>query len=323
METHAALTFNDQLLADVVKLWDLDFKCCHSEALIVGSPERSEFRTVIELEGGKLFLLEQIFVKTLQHKKYVARCLDKLETAGMPTIIPYRKNRFGDQILKAHGHYWQVQEFFQGIELDRPDYAFEEWRGKVLAAFLIDLHRHAHVIQEGRQGSFSLLRYIGRFMEDVNRCDPEYVSRIDPVYKFLEEHFFSVDDKLPKAFCHGDYHPLNIIWSPFGIGAVVDWEFCGYKPEMYDVANLIGCLGIEHPEALTADCVMALIEILKDHHIYDHKSWKYLFELILANRFGWMAEWLRKKDWEMVEMECDYWDILLNNHDVLKEIWQL
>ena len=44
------------------------------------------------------------------------------------------------------------------------------------------------------------------------------------------------------AFAHGDYHPLNVIWTKAGIAAVIDWEFSGLKPEMYDAAILVGCL---------------------------------------------------------------------------------
>jgi len=40
------------------------------------------------------------------------------------------------------------------------------------------------------------------------------------------------------AFCHGDYHPMNIIWSADDIKCVIDWEFSEYKSEIYDAANI-------------------------------------------------------------------------------------
>jgi aminoglycoside phosphotransferase (APT) family kinase protein len=42
----------------------------------------------------------------------------------------------------------------------------------------------------------------------------------------------------PVAFCHGDYHPMNIIWSADDIKCVIDWEFSEYKSEIYDAANI-------------------------------------------------------------------------------------
>ena len=53
----------------------------------------------------------------------------------------------------------------------------------------------------------------------------------------------SAYEKMPVAFCHGDYHPLNIIWSVDDIQYVIDWEFSGYKKTIYYVPNLIGCVG--------------------------------------------------------------------------------
>ena len=77
------------------------------------------------------------------------------------------------------------------------------------------------------------------------------LSKIGPVISFLENRFMKVHDMLPVSFCHGDFHPLNIIWSKDSIKAVIDWEFLGMKPEIYDAANLIGCIGIEDPQGLT------------------------------------------------------------------------
>lgn len=323
METQTLQMFDQKTLSDIVRLWGFNLKHIRSEIPIFGSPERSEFRTVIESEHGNLFLLEQIFPSTLKRKEYIAQSLDALKRAGMETVIPYCKDRNGRQILTHDNHYWQIQRFFSGVGLDRPDYAFEKWRGGVLADFLLDLNKCAHVIDEVGSAQFSLKNYICRFMVDIKQCDPQYLTRIQPVFDFLRKNFFPFYNDLSVGFCHGDFHPINVIWSPSGIGAVIDWEFCGQKPEMYDAANMIGCLGIEHPSSLTADCVRTFIQQLQEGGIYAKESWKYLVELILANRFGWMSEWLRKKDLEMVEMECDYWDILMNNRKALKEIWKI
>jgi len=85
-------------------------------------------------------------------------------------------------------------------------------------------------------------------------------------------------EKLPVAFCHGNYHPLNVIWSTDNIKCVIDWEFCGYKSELYDVANFIGCIGVEDPKSLTGDFVKGFIADMKESKIITKASWMYLLE---------------------------------------------
>ncbi len=60
--------------------------------------------------------------------------------------------------------------------------------------------------------------------------------------------FFTGENSI--SFCHGDLHPLNVIWGEKSIRAVIDWEFSGIKPEIYDLANMLGCLGMEDPANL-------------------------------------------------------------------------
>lgn len=68
---------------------------------------------------------------------------------------------------------------------------------------------------------------------------------------------------LSYAFCHGDLHPLNVIWMHDKIHAVIDWEFAGFKPDIYDAANLVGCAGIENPEGLSMPMVTAFLQSIR------------------------------------------------------------
>jgi len=49
-----------------------------------------------------------------------------------------------------------------------------------------------------------------------------------------------------------------MILSRTGAEALIDWEFCGLRPEMYDAALVVGCLGMEDPRSLTGDLVKNL-----------------------------------------------------------------
>ncbi|HQP41837.1 MAG TPA: aminoglycoside phosphotransferase family protein, partial [Smithella sp.] len=156
---------------------------------------------------------------------------------------------------------------------------------------------------------------------EINLYNKDIKNDIGSVVDFLEKDFLPVYEELPVAFCHGDYHPLNIIWSTDGIRCVIDWEFCGLKSELYDVANLIGCIGMENPRSLAGGLVGHFIDRMKRSGIMSQISWRYLTEFIIALRFAWLAEWLRRKDRNMIRLERDYMKLLMDNKTVLQKAW--
>ncbi len=311
-------------LTSVIKTWDIELKKVRSDINIAGSPERSDFRVVVESDRGERYILENIADRVYERKKIIAAYLDVLAEQGLNGVLPYLKDVGGNHLVRHEDKWWQTQLFVDGVKLDRPGYAFEGWRGNVMADFLIDLYRCAQNKKFlGDQKVFSFPSYVRGIIGDMRAHDPEHLFRVEAAFQFLNEGFMAVYDELPVGFCHGDYHPLNMIWSDDGIKAVIDWEFCGWKPELYDAANMVGCLGMEHPQSLDSECVLNFLTRLRQSGLYQTLSWRYFLELIVANRFGWMAEWLRKKDQEMIEMEGDYLAILLEQKDYFKDIWRL
>ena len=137
-------------------------------------------------------------------------------------------------------------------------------------------------------------------------------ERYRPFVDHLEEQLFPIHDRLPIRFCHGDLHPINIIWGKASIRAVIDWEFCGIKPEIFDLANLLGCLGMEDPQSLTGPFVNRLIRRLRRPDIFSDQSWDALPDLMLAIRFAWLSEWMRKDDEPMIRLEADYMSLLVS-----------
>ena len=140
--------------------------------------------------------------------------------------------------------------FVRGITLDREKYMYEKWRGPVLADFLIELRRKSHALPffDSRK-VFSLKDYVYKLIREINLYNKDIKDDIKDIAGYLEKDFMPAYEKLPVAFCHGDYHPMNIIWSSDDIKCVIDWEFSGYKSEIYDAANLIGCVGLKIPKA--------------------------------------------------------------------------
>jgi homoserine kinase type II len=214
--------------------------------------------------------------------------------------------------------------FVSGVELDRAAYMYEEWRGPVLAKFLIELRdRSQDMSLFDPKKSFSLKDYIYRLVGHIKTYKTSVKDEITSVVDFLEKEFMLFYEKIPVSFCHGDYHPMNIIWSKDDIQCVIDWEFLGYKSEIYDIANLMGCIGVEDPSALTGELVKSFIVGIKEAQVISDVSWKYLGEFIVALRFAWLSEWLRRHDEEMITLELDYMRLLMENKRALHESWKL
>jgi homoserine kinase type II len=314
--------FRKEILKSVATLWQVNLKRIHKNILIQGSPERSVFRIVLEDENGKYFVLEQISLKSLENKKRIATTLDFFAKNNLVGVQPYLASGKGDFIIEYRNNFWQMLPFVPGVELDREKYIYDKWRGPALAVFLIDLQCKSKSLPfQNPCTVFSLKNYIYKLIREINLYNKDIKDEIKNVARFLEKDFMPMYEKLPVAFCHGDYHPLNVIWSADNIKCVIDWEFCGYKSELYDAANLIGCIGVEDPQSLTGDLVKYFIADMKKAKIISKKSWLYLLEFIVALRFAWLSEWLRREDTEMISLELDYMRLLIDNKNILQKAW--
>ncbi len=317
-------SFSTAALQDIALLWGIKVAGARYDISVQGSPERSAFRVVVEDEEKKLFVMEQLLLKSLAIKKNIARTLEFLSERKLRQVKPYIPNAQGEAIVKYKSSFWQIMPFISGVELDRAKYMDDAWRGPVLAKFLIDLREKSKDIPFfNPQRSFSLKDYIDRLVGHVKMYKTSLREEVVGVMDFLEKEFMPSYAKLPVAFCHGDYHPMNIIWSEDDIHCVIDWEFTGYKSEIYDVANLIGCVGVEDPLALTGEFIQSFIAAMQKARIISDVSWDCLVQFIVALRFAWLSEWLRRRDEEMITLEMDYMRLLMENKKALRESWQL
>jgi len=311
-------------LNEISRFWNLGPVRLRPDIEMAGSPERSLFRTVLETEDSRLWVLEQIAPALQNHKLQIIRTLAYLENQGLTGIQTFHAGDGGNYFLKTGDTLWQLVPFVEGCPLKRPEYVSDRWRGHVLARFLLDFRQKAENIPGfDRSRSFSIKAYISDFMNRLDRHHPEHRERIMPVLDFLETDFMNVHDSLPVAFCHGDIHPLNVIWGEKRLRAVIDWEFLGYKPGIYDLANLIGCIGMEDPDGLLDEMEEELLGTLLQAGYLSAPERRYLPEFVIAIRFAWLAEWLRKKDDEMIELETVYMNLLLKHRDTLRQHWNL
>ncbi len=314
-------------LEEVALTWGIDLLKPRPDKPLCGSPERSIARLVIEAISGELFIVEQLAPDNISRKQRIAETLHHLKRSGIESVCPYLpvKGKCGEMefIVQLPQGAWQVAPFVPGIALNRPDYVNDGWRGAALAAFLGDLSAKTPVLPHLQsEAPFSLKKFIENLMEKLARHDPEVYAKAAPVHAYLKESFFPAHDEMPIRFCHGDFHPLNIVWTANGIAAVIDWEFMGHKRELYDIANLIGCVGMEIPASLTRELVMTLLRELYGSGLLNQGDHDRLFDFVLAQRFAWLSEWLHKSDMEMVDLECVYIQLLYDHRSALSKAWQ-
>ena len=298
------------ILKKILSEYRVNFSEMENREIIAGSPERTENRYLLRSTENKLYVLEKIAPQTLENKERINRVLSFYRENAFVKVPEYLKNSQNKEITSVSNAYWQIREFIQGVDLPRPDYIYDSWRGEVLAQLLIDMRKISEEIDFIPKNRFSLPRYIESLMNAISANKPELLPKIQPYYDYLAKDFFKNYNYFPLRFCHGDFHPLNIIWSEHDVNCLIDWEFCGYKPESYDVANFLGCIGFENPEAFAADCAKSFINTLMGNDFFSKISINYLWDFVLALRFAWLSEWLRKKDFEMLELELIYWDVL-------------
>lgn len=314
----------DKSITSAAAQWNLTVTNIRRNIPIAGSPERCELRFVIECDDEATYLLESVFDTDVRHKLKIISCLNYLSGKGLPAVSPYICNSKNEYIIDCDDRFWQLSLYVEGAALSRPEYVFDKWRGRVLADFLIELRKKSKELPRFNSlTTFSIKNYIYKLISQIRKNDPEVLGKIGPVINFLEKRFMEVHDKLPVSFCHGDFHPLNIIWSDDSIKAVIDWEFLGIKPKIYDAANLVGCIGIEDPEGLTGELAYDFIAALKEAGLISGISREVFTEFVIALRFAWLSEWLRHKDHEMIELESVYMNLLVDNSGMLKNAWKL
>jgi homoserine kinase type II len=288
----------------VLKRWGIRRFEIVPREFVPGSPERALARTVVEDFRGSRFVLEQLAPQAFGRKTAIADRMNRLHHSGL-CVSPYLKGENGQWIQRHRGSCWQLAPLIQGVVLDRDRYWKEGWRGEALGHFLADL-AVASAEWEPEGVPFSLPDYIEELIRRIERHDPQYLPEIEPIADDLRRRFYPAMEDAPLAFCHGDPHPVNTLWGKDRILAVIDWEFCGWKPALYDAALVVGCVGAEAPEAGGADFIAAFTDTLRKRHTYGKEPMALLPLFVPAVRFGWLSEWLRRKDVPMIEFELFY-----------------
>ncbi len=304
--------------------WGLEFRCVREDIEIQGSPERAVSRVVVQDRDDRLFLLEKFPVNKFQTRDRVAKSVEYLSLHGLAQALPYQKTGRGEFLPFFREGCFQISSFLAGTVLKRPDYLDSSGMGKSFAVFLARMRMASKGIETVLSFSqFSIKAYIYKLFSEMKIHDGGAYEKFLPFLSFLESGFMQAHDHLPLSFCHGDLHPLNVIWQKDGIKAVIDWEFIGIKPDLYDAANLVGCAGIENPNGLGMGMVMTFLKEIRKMSVISETGRRFFPEYVLALRFAWLSEWLRKKDQAMLDMEETYMGILVDHMEEIRREWRL
>ena len=302
--------------------WNIEFECVRRDIDIQGSPERTLSRVVLQDKDGTLFLFEKFSKNKFQIRQNVAKAIEHLNDNGLKSALLYQKSNYGEFLPFFKDACFQLSFFLDSTGIKRPDYLSSSKIGKNFALFLICLSRaSANIETKVFFKPFSIKKYIYKLFSEMKIYDNMVYQKYLPFLAFLEKEFMAVHDKLPVSFCHGDLHPLNVIWHHDQIRAVIDWEFAGIKPDIYDAANLVGCAGIENPDGLGMPMVITFLKKIRQNNFFSETGWRFFPEYLLALRFAWLSEWVKKKDRQMIEMEEAYMGILVNNMDIIRQGW--
>ncbi len=313
-----------EFLKSVCSKWDIELSTLPNNLPIAGSPDRTEYRVVVQDVHERLYMLEKINQDNRKVKENITKALSFLYKKNLSFVQPYIKTVTGDSLISCNGEYWQLIPFIKGMELDRPQYLKDAWRGKAIAEFLIELEEKSIGIEEVVDlDYFSIIEFINDFKIKLEENNPKIFNHLKELFEYLDSEFVYQHQELADGFCHGDIHPLNIIWGNDEIRSVIDWEFHGRKPKLYDLANLIGCLGMEAPDGLLSSMILQLFSELKDRDYIEPLGNKVLLDFVLAIRFAWLSDWLRRKDNEMINLEIAYMFLLFDNRNIITSKWNL
>lgn len=311
----------DVIALKLLPHWGLEPGCLRPDIALPGSPERCHARAALADAHGTLWVLEQLRPGQSETRQRIGQLLDFL-AQELDFVVAYRQTQRGDFVLQAAGAFWQLAPFVMHEPLPRPQFVEEAQRGASMGGCLVRLQQAgAQAPQSFLDHSLHLPGYVSDLVQTIEHHAPAVYARAKSLEGALAP-LWNAWDTLPRGLCHGDSHPLNALWNQQRVTALIDWEFCGLRPRLYDLANCLGCVGIEEPMALKRGFAMGLVEAVREELLADASA-LLLPELLLGIRFAWLSEWFRHKDEQLVSLELDYMELLARSLERLRDVWGL
>lgn len=301
--------------------YSLSFERQRPDIEIPGSPERCLARFVAEDSNGTLWLVEKLKANQADWRNTVGLLLADLHTQDVPHVHSPALTPTGQTVVTRDGSPYQLTPFIIGTDLPRPEYCGDKARGIAIGNFINKLQAAGRRFSIPKKSTAPLPEYVSEIVRTISIRRSDIAQQLDQILPHLQT-FFAQYDAIPRALAHGDCHPLNIIWHDTEIAGVIDWEFTGEKIVLYDAANCIGCVGIEHPNWLINGLVPELVTTMYANNETFAANIHHLMPTVLCLRFAWLSEWLRKNDTEMQELELDYMRLLIRSKEEIEKFWK-
>ena len=298
---------------EIVAFWPITFDGCGDSSLITGSPNRMERRFIFHDTTGRSYIAEGYVPakKTFQIRQN--RLLEFFAGNQLAEIHPFYRTNSGGHGADIDGLFWQIRPYIPAENILRHTLGERSDYGILWGNFLLQMKS---VIEKSPDlppmfnPPFYMANQLPKLLQFAERKMPAITGRIREFERLLSP-FFKWERKAESMFAHGDFHPGNILTGGNRIQVVIDWEFAGFKVPGYDMALMIGCLAMDHPDNLASPAVKAFQDTLYKNDFMEQEAWEYLPQMIAATRLGWLGEWLLLDDEALVYQEIALLSLLL------------
>ena len=292
--------------------WALDIRRNRPDLQISGSPNRTLARSVLEDVSGKLYLLEQYDLRKKSAQTAQNRILQFLQTRQLPGIHPALQTQDGGHGITHDRSFWQLRPWVEADPLPRQTLGSDSRIAGIWSDILLKLKEISldPAMPPTAGERFTFTGYIRKLLPFTERRMPDLAGDLKEILQFLNP-FLERENTLPLMFAHGDFHPGNILLQNNAVSAVIDWEFLGWKCAGYDLALLLGCLGMDDPDWLDGKAVRTLQDNLFLQNYMPEPVWQDLPDLMAAIRLGWFGEWVDLGDHATAKQEIAYIRFLL------------
>ena len=298
---------------DIVAFFPVSFAAAGEKSLITGSPNRSETRFIFSDQNGRSHIAEGYNLRKKASQIRQNRMLEFFAGNSLTGIYPFYRTLSGDHGAEYGGLFWQIRPYIPAENIPRNLLPELSEHGFLWAEFLLQLK---HIISQADNPPpmpnepFFMANFLPQLFNLAERKMPSVAGKIREFERLLAP-FFKWERQAEKMFAHGDFHPGNILLGSNSIKTVIDWEFAGMKFPGYDMALLIGCLAMDHPQNLDSPAVRALQDTLCRNDFMPDSAWEFLPQMIASTRLGWLGEWLSMDEEALVLQEIALLSILL------------
>lgn len=294
------------------QLWHLTFRKFRDDLAISGSPNRTLRRLLFEDISGRIYLLEEYDIRKKAAQSAQNRILEFFRDQHLSGITPALQADRGEPGVTFQRSYWQIRPWVDADPPDRKRLGLDTALARQWADFLLDMKKISTIpgMPPAYGNRFTFAGYMPRLAAFTRREMPEFLDELTAILRRLQP-FLDREPGMTAMFAHGDFHPGNILLKNGRIAGVIDWEFLGWKCAGYDLALLLGCLGMDNPEWLDGPAVRTLQDHLFRNSYMPEAAWEDLPLLMAAIRLGWFGEWVDLQDRPMARQELDYIRFLL------------